>query len=164
MVRALILAGAGGLAVVAGRPAVRSVPPACSLLTSAEASRLTGMPVVTNADDAARKDFSCRFNPWVGRGTSETSPYGAEITWRVFSDAQIAHAYFPRWMLPIALEPADPPGTQVQGIGDEARITHGKIANSIGFRRGAVLVRIITDPGATDSALKVAGATMAGRL
>jgi hypothetical protein len=122
------------------------------------------MPVVTNADDAARKDFSCRFNPWVGRGTSVMSPNGAEITWRSFSDAQTAHAYFPRWVLPFPLEVADATVTQVQGIGDEASITHDRVANSISFRRGAVLVRISTHPGASDSALAVAGTTMAGRL
>jgi len=133
-------------------------------LTAAEATRLMGMPVVVNADDAARRDFSCHFNPWVGRGTSATSPDGAEITWRVFSDAQTAHAYFPRWVLPFPPDVADTTVRQVQGIGDEASIKHGKVANSIFFRQGPVLVGISTHPGASDSALKVAGATMAGRL
>lgn len=122
------------------------------------------MPVVVNADDWARMDFNCRFNPWVGRGTSETSPDGAVITWRVFSDAQTAHAYFPRWVLPVPPKVVDTTVTQVQGIGDEASIKRGKVANSIFFRRGAVLVKMGTHPGASDSALKVAGATMAGRL
>ncbi len=164
MLRAPILAVAGGLAFVAGRPGVQSVPPACNLLTTAEATRLMAMPVVMNADDAARRDFSCRFIPWVGRGTGATSPIGAEITWRSFSDARTAHAYFPRWVLPFPPDAADPTVTRVPGIGDEASITHGTVANSISFRRGAVLVRISTHPGASDSTLEVAGTTMASRL
>jgi len=160
MMRNMGLAVAVGVSIIAARPPLQP-PPACLLLTAPDVSKLMGVPVVVNADDKARMDFSCRYNP---SNAAPMSFDGAEITYRVFSDDQAAHAYFPRWVIPVPPKPADMTLTQVPGIGDEATITHGKIANSIFFRHGAVLVKMGTRPGASDSALAAAGKTMAGRL
>jgi len=156
--RMMGLAVAVALSVIAARAPLESTPPACKLLSAQEASKLMGVPVAVNADDMARGDFNCRYNP------SPTSFNGVEITYRSFSDGQAAHAFFPRWVIPVPPKPADMILIQVQGVGDEATITHGKIANSIHFRRGAVLVKMGTVPGASDTALVTAGKTMAGRL
>jgi hypothetical protein len=156
--RMMGLAVAVGLSVIAARAPLEFVPPACKLLTAQEASKLMGVPVAVNADDQARGDFNCRYNP------SPTSFDGVEITYRVFPDGNAAHAFFPRWVIPVPPKPADMIVTPVQGVGDEATITHGKIANSIHFRHGAVLVKMGTHPGASDTALVTAGKTMAGRL
>jgi hypothetical protein len=156
--RTLVLAVAVGLLVMAARPPLQSVPPACQLLTAQEASKLMGVAEIVNSDDAARADFNCRYNP------SPTSFDGVEITWRAYPDGPTAHAAFPKWVIPLPPMPASMTLTQVQGIGDEASITRGKVANSIFIRKGAVLVKMGTRPGASDSALKVAGGIMAGRL
>jgi hypothetical protein len=161
MIRTTGLVVAIGLAVIAVRPSPPSVPPACQLLTAQEASKLMGVPEVVNPDDLARSDFNCRYNP---SNAAPMSFDGIEITYRTFSDGQAAHAYFPRWVIPVPPKPADMTLTSVQGIGDEATITHGKIANGIFFRHGAVLVKMGTRPGASDSALTVAGKIMAGRV
>ena len=161
MMRTIGLAVAVGLSVIAARPPLQSVPPACKLLNAQEASTLMGVPVVVNADDLARANFSCRYNP---ANAGPMSFDGVEITYRVFSDGQAAHAYFPRWVIPVPPKPADMTLTSVQGVGDEATTKHSKIGNSICFRRGAVLVKMGTRPGASEAALETAGQTMAGRL
>jgi hypothetical protein len=155
------LAVAIGLSVIAVRPSPPSVPAACTLLTAQEASKLMGVPEVVNPDDLARADFSCRYNP---SNSGPMSFDGVEITYRTFSDGPAAHAYFTRWVIPVPPKPADMTLIPVQGVGDEATITHGKIGNSIYFRRGAVLVKMGTRPGASDAALDSAGTIMAGRV
>ncbi len=156
--RTMGVAVAVGLSVIAGRPLLLFIPPACQLLNAQDASKLLGFPVVVNAGDSARAGFVCRYN------RSETSFDGVEITYRVFSDGQAAHAAFPRWVIPVPPKPAAMTLIPVSGVGDEAAVTHGRIANSIHFRRGAVLVKMGTHPGASDSALVAAGKTVAGRL
>jgi hypothetical protein len=161
MMRAMGFAVGVGLSVATARPPLPSIPPACKLLNAQEASKLMGVPVVVNAGDLARADFNCRYNPG---NAGPMSFGGVEITYRAFSDGPAAHAYFPRWVIPVPPKPADMTLTPVSGIGDEATVVHGKIANSVYFRRGAVLVKVGTVPGASDTALVTAGKTMAGRL
>ena len=103
-----------------------------------------GVAETVNPNDAARAAFNCRYNP------SPTSFEGVEITWRVLSDAPSAHTYFPKWVIPFPPMSASMTRTPVSGIGDEASITHGRVVNSIYFRKGAVLVRMGTMPGASD--------------
>lgn len=158
MMRRMGFAIAVGLSVTAARPLLPSIPPACQLLNAQEASTLMGFTVVVNAGDLARAGITCRYN------RSEQSFDGANITTRVFSDGQAAHAYFPRWVIPVPPKPANMTLIPVNGIGDEATIVHGPITNGIHFRKGAVLVKMGTHPGASDSALTVAGKTMASRL
>ncbi|HEY7876870.1 MAG TPA: hypothetical protein VIC55_01520 [Gemmatimonadaceae bacterium] len=134
MVRTAGLAAALGFTIIAARPSPQPSP-ACLLLTAPEASKLMGFPVVVDSGDKARMNFHCRYNK------SQTSFYGVEITYRVLPDAQAAHAYFPRWVIPVPPKPADMTLIPVQGIGDEATLLHGKILNGVYFRHGSVLVK-----------------------
>jgi hypothetical protein len=152
---------AAALSAIAAGSALRSVPPACKLLTTTEASKLLGFAAVMNPDDSARADFNCRFDR---ANAGPTSFDGLEITTRTFSDGPTAHAYFPRWVIPVPPAPASMTLIPVAGVGDTATIVHSKIANSIFFQKAAVLVKMGTHPGASDSALKVAGKTMASRM
>jgi hypothetical protein len=161
MIRTRGLAVAIGLAAIAVGPAPQSVPPACQLLTAQEASNMMGVAEVVNPNDLARSDFNCRYNP---PNNAPMSFDGVDITTKTLSDGPAAHAYFPRWLVPFPPMPVDMTLTPVQGVGDEASITHGKIVNAISFRAGAVLVKMGTRPAPSDSALIVAGKIMAGRL
>jgi hypothetical protein len=162
MMRTMGLALALGLWIATGVLPHESVtPPACKLLTAQEASQMMGgMALTVNPNDAARLDFNCRYNP------SPTSFNGVEITYRTFPNSQAAHTYFPRWVIPVPPMPADMEMHPVSGVGDEAAILTGRIAKGIYFRRGAVLLKMGTNPPgvATDSALVAAAQTMIGRM
>ena len=142
-------------------PRGSATPPACKLLTAQEASKMMGgMALVVNPDDAARSDFSCRYNPDPNAYT------GVEINYRSFASRQAAHSYFPRWVIPVPPAPADMGIHPAPGVGDTAVIVSGKIAKSIYFQHGAVLVKMGTSPPgvATDDALVVAAKAMLGRM
>jgi hypothetical protein len=161
MIRVISVAVAVGVSVAAARPGPDTPAPACLLLVAPEASKLLGMPVVVNPDDVKRLDFSCRYNP---PNAGPLSFDGVEITWRTFSDGNTAHAYFPKWVIPVPPKPADMTLIPVTGVGDEATVVHGAIINGIYFRRGAVLVKVGTHPAASDTALQTAGKIIVGRL
>jgi hypothetical protein len=131
-------------------------PDACSLLTAKDAAALAGqvLSVVPSSDPDM-----CRYHGPGGPGA-----LGIEVHIKVMPDAAVAHAQFPRWVVPFPGS-AGPAVTEVTNIGDEAAIVRNTIMSGVNFRRGAVLVKIgVHPPLSGDAALKAAASVVVGRL